>query len=286
MRVTNLPDLPQASTDVIQRINHSTKGESPLIPKPEVKVPEAGKEQLSQKYADWAKKETQLRSKIQAEKDALKKAQDEFAAKQAEYSTGYIRKSDIPTLFQRDASQALKELGLSGDTLTQALLNQPSPQDLMIQDLKAEVAALKGSLEKVPTMFSERDGAAEQQALGHILTEVKSLVASDPQFEIIKKKGLEQEVVNEIHDHFKKTGQLLNVEEGAAQVEKDILEGLTDLLQIDKIKALIQPAAPVKTAIETKPSVKTLANSQVASAQRPMSARERAIAIMEGKLNS
>lgn len=287
MKITAVPELPQASSSIpsIPAANHSNQYRSPELPQPTVTAPEVKDTPLSQEYANMAKKERALRSKIQAEKEVLQRERDALAAEKAEIEKNYIQRSRIPELFQRDSTQALRELGLSGDTLTQALLNQPSPHDLMIQDMKAEIQALKSELGQTKNMFGERDNAAMQQALTQILTDTKNLISSNPEnYEAIKTYGLEEEVVSRIKEEFEKSNILKSVEEVADALENELVELYSKGALLKKVQTKLQPPAS-SPAAKQAPQVRTLANSQITSAQTPMSSRERAILAFEGKLS-
>ena len=280
MKITAMPEIPQGN---LTATNQPDINESLKAPEPKVSIPETKEELLSQKYADWARKEKAHRVKIQAERDALKKAQEEFEARKTEYERDYVRKSQIPEYFQRGN---LKDLGLTGDQVTQALLNQPSPQDLKIQELEAKLSALTGQLDQTKNLFGERDNQAMQQALKQILTDVKTTISKDPAYEIISSTGSEEDVVNLIKENFDKTGVLMTVEEAAQSIEKSLEEELVKYAQLKKVQERLKPAPAVVpgAAKPNTPAVKTLANAQVPGARPPMSPRDRAVAMLEGRI--
>jgi hypothetical protein len=125
-----------------------------------------------------------------------------------------------------------------------------------------------------------------------MLADTRSLVAADPAFEITKATGSEEQVVKLIVRTFKEDNILMSVEEAAAKVEKHLEEEYGKLTQLKKLQARFKPAAATPAAVtqaaqtlnaQKQPQgMKTLTNS-IAS-QKPMSARERAIAAFEGKL--
>lgn len=290
MRITSMPDIPAATPGVQTTINQKAIHEpsTPVAPT----VTEAAlksSEQLSPEYAKFAKMEKSFRSKVQAREEELKKREEALKAKESEYGANYIQKSKISELFQTDSQRALKELGLSGDTLTNALLNQPSPQDQMIQELKSEIAALKGVPDQTKKMFEDRDKQAYDSAVHQIRTDVKSLVSDDPAFEVIKRSGLEEEVVSRIIKNYEENQTLLNPEQAAKIVEDETFESIIQCFEIPKVKQKIQEMlssqveSPVSQAPKA-PIAKTLTHSQVSPSLRTMSARERAILAFEGKL--
>lgn len=292
MKITSVPTLPQGSG--VQGINQQTTHESPTPALPVVKEEPKLEEQLSSKYADWAKKEKLLRSKIQASEEALKKREEAIQAKEAEYEKNYVPRSRVAEVFQKDPTNALKEFGLSGDQLTHALLNQPSPQDLKIQQLEAEVAALKGYPDQTKKLLEDRDKQAYDTALHQMKFDLQKFVEKDPQYELIRNNKAHESVAQLIQDVFEKgseklnfpTGHLLQFNEACDLVEKELEEQIWEAAQSEKIKSRFQTPAPVvvKDAAPNKLAVKTLTHSQAPAAQKPLSPRDRAILAFEGKL--
>lgn len=282
MRITGMPELAPASTN----INQPDKVESPRVQPPAVTDVQAPvDEKLSSKYAELAKREKILRSKIQSREQELKAREDALAAKEKDYSTSYVPKAKISEMFNSDPYSFMKDHNINGDQLTQALLNQPSPQDRMIQQLQQEIQSLKGLPDQTKKLFEDREKSQREQAITVIRSDVKALVSSDPAFEVIKATGSEEEVVKKIEDTLDKEGIILSAQEAAEAIEKEYTEGLVKLFQLEKIQKLLTPAVQaVDQKLQQQPQAKTLAHSQVSSAQRPMSARDRAIAMLEGKI--
>lgn len=288
MKITAMPELP-ASGGNIQTINQPHTSESPQPVAPVVtETPKAEDEKFSAKYAELAKQEKTLRSKIQTREAALKQREEALKARETEYETNYIPKSQIPQMFEKDPYQAMRDFGLSGEKLTHALLNQPSPQDQMIQALQAQIAKLEDGQNQTKTMISDHDKRAREQAVSQIRTDVKGLVASDPEFEIIKSTGSEDAVVEFIEKKFDEEGVLYSIEDAAKAVEAELNEELFKYSQLQKIQDRLKAQNPPE--VSGSPSgklppnpLKTLASSQLSSTTRPLSARDRAIALLEGK---
>lgn len=280
MNITPVPAVPAGETPIIKRaINQNTTSESPKAPA-EV-TPAPVDEQLSSKYAELAKREKVLRNKIQAREEALKSREAALVAKEAEYASSYVPKNKIREMFQKDPTQAMREFEISGDQITQGILNQPSPQDLMIQKLQAKIEALEASQDQTKNMFEERDKGARNQALNQIKLDVKQLVSANPDFDTIKNTGSEDEVVSFLEKKFDETGVLVSIEEAAQEVEKGLVEELFKYSQLKKIQDRLKPAE-VAAVSTSKLAPKTLTHSQVSSSPRPMNGRERAIALLEG----
>lgn len=275
--------------------NHSASSETAQLSTTQTvtETKEAENDPFSQKYAELARREKIYRSKVSARESALKAREEALKVKESEYATSYIPKSQIPGMFQKDPYQAMRDLGLTGDQLTQALLNQPSPQDQLIQQLKTEIAELRGGQERVHKTLEDTQKQQVEQALFQIKNDVKSLVESAPEFEIIKSTGSEDSVVEYIQKHFDETGVLLPIDQAALKVETELSEELFKYAQLKKIQDRLTSAKPAvipgsnlqQSSVNTERiPLKTLANSQVPSAYNATTARERAIAMLEGRL--
>lgn len=281
MNITGAVDLPLTSSRNTN-LNQSDKIESPKVAAPAVTEPKLADGELSLKYAEFAKREKILRSKIQAREQALKDREEALVAKEKEYTSSFVPKNKISEMFQSDPYKFIQEHNINGDQLTQALLNQPSPQDRLIQQLQNEVNALKGLPDQTKSLLEEREKSHREQALTVIRSDVKNLIKSDESFELIKNSEAEEEVVKRIEETLEKEGIILSVQEAAGAVESEILEGFKKFAQLKKIQELFKPVAEV-TPPQQVPQTRTLTHSAVSSAQKPMNARERAIAMLEGR---
>ncbi len=247
---------------------------------------------LSSQYAVLARKEKALRARVLAQDKSLKdkeaaliQREAAFKAKETEYSTKYIPKSR----FSENPIEALSELGLSYDQLTQLALSAPSQQDMeRIQyqrKVDTEIKALRDELERTKQQDVERQDNSYKQALHQIKSDVTALVDSDPMFETIKSTGSIPDVVELIERTYKKEGTLLSVEEAAQAVEEYLVEETFKLTKLKKIQDKLKLAAVAPAtlpATSKSPSMKTLTNA--ATSSRQLSTRERAILAMKGEL--
>ena len=255
----------------------------------DTKAPEA-KDPLSSQYAVLARKEKALRAQVQkfnAERDAFKAEQAGKPATPTFDESKYIAKDKLAT---KDWN-TLNELGFTYDDLTNLALNPPSAQDsrtvAMIDELKAEIKALRGDSDKTKKSFEEQQTQQYQQAVNQIRNEAKNLVNSNEAFETIKETGSVDEVVRLIEETFKADGTLLSVEEAAQAVEEHLVEEATRLARLKKVQAKLQPqqAKPLESGqkpVAGQPAAKTLTNA--IGSTRKLSPRERAHLAFEGKL--
>jgi hypothetical protein len=252
----------------------------------------------SAQFAALARREKALRAQAQKQQQALQAREDALKAREAQiqaeadkYKTGYISKDQLKS----NALQMLSEAGVSYDELTQQVLNQ-QPTDprveATIKALEAKIAKLEASTEESKTQQTQAQAQQYQAAIKQITSDVKHLVDSDPSFEAIKATNSVKDVVELIEKTYADDGTLLSPEEAAQMVEDHLVEELSKYSKIKKIQDRLTPpaskAAPVTPtqtpgvpAKQPQP-MKTLTNAN--SAPRQMTARERAIAAMEGRL--
>lgn len=248
---------------------------------------------LSRQFAQLARQEKALRAKQQQQDQALrqresdlKAREDAIAAKDQSYKSDYLSKADI----KRNALRALAESGVSYDEVTQQILSQSNTDprvESLISELKAEIQDLKSGMTKRDQTYADDQKTSYENAKRQILSDTKSLVAQDPEFETIKATNSYNDVVELIEETYKKDGILMTVEEAAKEVEDYLVNEAIKITQISKIKSKLQASTAARTEKEkTQQSqaatpMKTLTNAT--SASRPMSARERALAAFKGQ---
>lgn len=242
---------------------------------------------LSPQYAAIARKERALRDQkrqFDAERQAFKSEQEAAKAKQTQEQNGFVSKDKLV----KDPWSVLNEAGITYDQLTNQALNPPSEQDRLIQEMRAEIQELKVATKQVNTNIEQRDSQAYNQAVAQIRTDVANLVKADPNFETIKETRSVNDVVQLIEQTFKQDGVLLSIEEAAQAVEDHLIEEAMKITKIKKIQQRLapptqqKPKAESKSNEQTQPQLKTLTNA--VGSTRPLSNKERAIAVMEGRL--
>lgn len=222
-----------------------------------------------------ARQERQLRKahqQLKAEKDAWKLEQ-----------ANYVRKDSLLS----KPLETLGEVGLSYDQLVELQINQAQPQDPQ-KPLLDKIAELEARLGKVDEQFTQRDKSAYDAAVGQIRRDATLLVDSDPAFETIKASGETESVVKLIERIFQEEGDVLSVEDASKLVEDKLIENevarIQKLSKLSKIKSRLAPPTEISEEANSEqqlqPQVKTLSNK--GAAQRPLTARERAVnAVLE-----
>jgi hypothetical protein len=255
-------------------------------------VTKAPEEPLSSQYAQLARREKAIRAKaleIKAQEAAFKAREEAVKALEAQYKTDYIAKSRLT----EDPLSVLNEAGVNYDDLTNRILNQPRIEDAALAgELKAlrdEIKALKGEQEQTKRSYEENQTNAYKQAVETIRRDVATLVKTNPDFEVVHATGSVGDVVDLIERTFKEglsdeypAGTVLDIEVAAKMVEDHLVEEALKIAKTKKITQKLQPA-PAAATPKQSPPAKTLTNAM--SANRPLTAKERALLAFEGKLN-
>ncbi len=282
---------PDKSTDI-----EASSEETETTQEPEKQEPDPA---LSRQFAQMARQEKALRAKAQQQEQAWAKRDAELKARE----TALTQQSQAPSVdltkyiskdrLMQDPLSALAEAGTNYDEITQRVINR-QPVDPMVQQtidkLEAKIAALEKNNEEGKKSAIDQQTAQYQAAVKQISMDAKALIKSDPvAYEAIIKTGTVKDVVKLIEDTYNKDGILLSVEEAANEVENYLVEENYNMAtKIEKIRKRIGQVAPAQAPAKTSPvapqqsQMKTLTNA--ASASRPLTARERAIAAFSGKL--
>ncbi len=174
-----------------------------------------------------------------------------------------------------DPMGVLQEAGVTYDQLTEAILSGQSGLNPEIQSIQKEMKSLKEDFQKT---LSDRDQQQEQQVLKEIRNTVDALAASGDEFEMIRVRQAQQDVVSLIHQVFKTEGKVLTEREAARLVEEELIKEGLELASTNKLKAKLNPAQPEQQ--QRQPQMKTLTSRGNASVQ--MSRKERAMAAFHG----
>lgn len=253
---------------------------------------------VSSQLALLSRKEKALRFKQQqqdqafkAREEAIKARETAADAKEREYQSGYVSKADL----KKQTLKMLAEADVSYEDLTQQVLNQSQTNpytEAQIARLEAKIQELTASTEESKKIYSSQQEQALEAATKQIRMDVRNLVKSDPAYETVRATNSVNDVVDLIKKTYEQDGYVMSIEDATQEVEDYLIEEAIKLTKIQKIQKRLQPAAstPPKqsdNAQTLQPNkqpqqMKTLTNAT--GSTRPLSARERAIAAMEGKL--
>lgn len=179
---------------------------------------------------------------------------------------------DLMSRLKTTPLEVLQEAGVTYDDLTEAILANQSGLNPEIQKLKQELKATK---EEISKTLSERDSQQEQQVFSEMKRNITQLVASNDDFELVRRAGMEEEVLDLIRRTWKESGEALTESDALKLVEEELTKEYQSLSEAKKFKAA-QQAAPAR------PAMRTLTSQGAATPQ--MSRRDRAIAAARGVL--
>lgn len=244
-------------------------------------------EPLSSQYAVLARKEKALRAKAAQQEQAFKAREAALAARESEVSnkasfdpSKYVSLDDLKS----NAYATLAKLGISYDDISEQAIAAQSPEaqaySRMRSEIQEELRALREEQDRTRKQIENSQTQAYQQALKQITFEVNDLVNKDPNFETVKHAGAAKDVVELIERTFQEEGKLLTVEEATQAVEDYLVEEALKMSNIKKVKDRLSQATNTKQPQTVQ--MKTLTNS--VGAQKPLSARERALLAFKGEL--
>lgn len=250
----------------------------------ETPVEETKQDALSPKYAALARQEKAMRGRAQQ----LKAREDAIKAKEAEYSTSYVSKSDLAKRISENPLAVMGEYGLTAEQLTQLALNPPAPESLEIQKLKAKFEALEGKQSETLTNLEKQQQQAYDQAVNQIRNDAKFLIDADENFETIKETNSVEAVVELIKETFDQTGDILSVQEAAKEVENYLIEEALKMARLKKVAEKLAPPIESKQQLIPKQNqpLRTLTHT-VSASTKPLSSKDRvqrAILAFKGEL--
>lgn len=225
---------------------------------------------LSPQVAALAKE----RRAIQRERMELENLKKELSSKQPLDGSQEL----IDRLKSKPLS-VLQEYGVTYDQLTEAILSQSDGINPEIQNLKAEIKALKEGVDKT---LLDRDQAAEQQVLTEMLNEAERIAQEGDEFSLIKDEdeSAYREVLNRIYNTYKRTGQVLEVRDVMKSLENELLEKRLKYASHEKIKSRLTPPQTPQPVQQKQNYIRTLTNRDASSVG--LSRRERAIMAASG----
>jgi hypothetical protein len=239
---------------------------------------------LSPKFAALARREKAIQDKDAWLKSEQKKLEDQ---------RGEIRKqaqAELRERLRQDPFGLLSEEGLTGEQLLNLQANQPSPEAQKLTLLEQKLAQIEKDKADAQTANYQ---AARKQALG----DISRIVQTNPDFEVIKALGLEEQVVSKLEDAYKTTGTLPDYESVCREIEEEYFPMALEIAKLAKIqKALSPPPAETAVAAPQEPAshaaatqkqapATTLSNRQTPNSGKGLSWQERrarAIAVAQG----
>lgn len=210
---------------------------------------------------------------------ALQVKEREIADREKALGAAAPVQGDVVTKAQlkSDPLSTLLDAGVTYDQLTAAILASQDGTGPEIQALKDEIKALKDGVE---TKFKDKEAQAEQQVLAEMRKEATLLIAEGDAFEMVRETKSIDDVISLIERTYRKTGEVLDVQEALQLIEDELLQDVLKVARINKVQSQIAPSAPPPP--QQRPGMRTLTNRDTASV--PMSAKQRALAAFHGTL--
>jgi hypothetical protein len=229
-------------------------------------------EALSPRLAALARREREITRRAQqfaAEKKAWEEERAKLTAesKPRDIDTGkFISLEDL----EKDTIGTLSKYGYNPDKLTEKMLDPGnSPMERELQALKAEIAELKGIPSKIQEELANRQKMEYDAAVNQIRRDVSSTVANSPDYSTIKEAGHTEAVVKLIEKTFEDTGEMLSIEDAAAQVEEYLIEEAIKVANYSKVRARTSQTPLTETQPQTIGAQKSLTTEKLQ--QRPNS---------------
>lgn len=264
--------------------------EKPIDTKVEAPV-EQNEEQLSSKYAAFARQQKAIREsqrQIQEAKRAIAAERQALNEQLSDYEKIKTWRSKL----KENPLDALSEDGITYDQLTQQMLNNPNKVDPAVLEIRKELEQQKAERQQERERQQQLQVQQYEHAKKVIRSEAEELVSKDESFEAIKHykdEGSVDAIVSLIEEVFRESkGQtLMPVEQAAREIEEYLFEKSLSAAGLKKIQnKLNQPLVEEKPQSPQKQPTQTLSNRMVQSTAKPMTnreRRERAIAAFQGK---
>lgn len=216
---------------------------------------------LSPQLSALARKEQAFRQREQALKDREKEMEQKLL--QAEKYDQLKQK-----LQSKDFSEA-EELGLNYEDYTGFKLNAQGETD----PNKERIQALEAKLSDFEKKAEESAASLYEETVAEYRSEIKKLVANDPEYSSVKGLEGEEAVLQLILDTFEEEGEELTVAEASKLVEDQLTERGKRYNSLPKFQKqeIAEEEAPQPRALPRPIMGKTLTNDMtVASEKRPL----------------
>lgn len=200
---------------------------------------------LSPQLTALARKQQRLQQEVQAQRDK----EAAWSAKEADY----IPKTAFKEKAEANVAEALKDLGLDYEQLTNLLLSQQQSDD--------PVKKLEAKIQKIETDHEQQVSKQYEATVSQYKKEIASLIDSDEAYITVKEEKAQDAVLQHILDTFHNDGEILSVEAASAEIEDFLVEEALKKAQLTKVKSRLSPPAekaPEKTLPPPKTAPRTL----------------------------
>lgn len=277
-----------------QESSDSNAGESEANSTQDVRERAKQDPEVQRRFNQLARQEKALRAQVQQRNIEFKKREAELKAR--EEALTQTQQQDLSNFVSKDAIKqdaltVLEAAGVSYDDLVNQIANRRDTDPRVLNAMtrmQERIDQLEGQLEEGRKGAQQAQTQAYQAAIKQIRADATELVNADDNYSTIRDMKAVKDVVELIERKYKQDGTVLSVEKACDMVENYLIDEATRIANSKKVRERISKPQATEQRSETKPQdkpqqqMKTLTNT--ASSNRPLTARERAIAAFEGKL--
>jgi hypothetical protein len=240
-------------------------------------------DQFASKFAALSRREKELRDR-QAEIEAKYNEYEAWKAEREAEANNKEPELPLEYRLKKDPLNALAELGLSYDKLTELALNDgkltPDMQmELMKRELEEQYNSKFETLkEELESYKAQQEEAKYEETINGFMNELTEFVNNgDNSYDLIRATDAVDLVYEEIENHYNNTGEILEMDKAAEAIEAQLREEYEQMLAKNAEKFGYTKAQ--QEAIERKiSSTPTLSNSQTSTVstngERPLSNEE------------
>ena len=184
--------------------------------------------------------------------------------------------------------EAAEKSGITYDQMTQQLLSGGQvPPAKVAEQTSNEVFEKRFQQYKEEQEKKSREAQQKHYAesIKQVESEIKYLVDSSEDFPLVKQSESYQDVVRLIESEYHRTGRILPVKEAVQRWETEALDGLEELLKLDKVrsKVLKESPRPTEDRVPNTLSQRTTAPIPSPKGMTDAERRQRAIDVINGR---
>lgn len=225
---------------------------------------------LSPQLAELARRRRALQVQERALADREKALAEKTSSQGETITLAQLKSNPLGTLL---------DSGVTYDQLSEAILANQNGQTPQIVSLQNEIKSLKEGLDKT---LSDRTSQEEKAALSEMKRQATSLIAQGDTYALVRETNSVPTVMKLIETHYRRTGDVIPVEEALQFVESEKQKEAVKIAALDKVQSELRPAQPALQPQQQR-QMRTLSNKDTATTV-PLSKRARAMAAFYGTL--
>ena len=236
---------------------------------PKAEVASAQEEKFAAKFAALSRKEKAIRQREVQLNQQMQELQQRL--QQIEEQNKQVESyKQIPDRLKKEPLKVLNESGLTFEQLAEMVMNDGKPtQDMVLNEYEKKFMSKVQELEK---KLADKEAKEQEdkynQAIAQFQGQLTDFVAKTEDYELIRANDSVDLVYQVIEEHFNETGEILSNKEACDAVEEYLLEEAKKLVDREKVKKLLQPQTPSKSAAIPGKSSPTLSNAAAAQATK------------------